>query len=222
MFERVEKKYLMSKDQAERLKNVMKSTMKEDNYHDSMILNLYYDTKDHRLIRSSLEKPVYKEKLRIRSYCIPTLQDEVFFELKKKYQGIVYKRRCSVVLKDAYDQKLNLNNQIEKEIAYFLDIYEKLEPAMVISYHRQSYVGHEDHSFRITFDDDLLERNYDLDLCKGIYGNPLLDEKKVLMEIKLKDAIPLWLANELDQMNVFPISFSKYGLGYAKENCHVK
>lgn len=48
------------------------SLYEKDAYGAYTICNIYYDTGDWRLIRKSLEKTVYKEKLRIRSYGVPT------------------------------------------------------------------------------------------------------------------------------------------------------
>lgn len=216
IFERVEKKYLISRDVYRKLKKDMHDYIQKDLYPVSQILNIYYDTKDHLLIRRSLEKPVYKEKLRIRSYRIPELKDQVYIELKKKYEGVVYKRRSLIPYQDVFEnQKFHYDNeQIGKEIEYFKSFYHDLEPAVMISYQRESFAGKDDPHLRITFDDQIQMRDYDLDLRKGIYGTRILDENYVLMEIKVNDAIPLWLTHLLDQYQIYPTSYSKYGQGY--------
>ena len=67
-FERYEKKYFLSPEQQRQLLQAIGSHVKMDFYGRYTISNLYYDTPDWRLIRTSLEKPIYKEKLRVRSY----------------------------------------------------------------------------------------------------------------------------------------------------------
>lgn len=213
VFERVEKKYLLTKDQYECLMPVIKEHVKEDLYPVSEIHNLYSDTKEDTLIRNSLEKPVYKEKLRIRSYKVPELNDPVYLEIKKKFEGIVYKRRKQVLYKDlkhASEEK----DQIQKEINYLTKQYPGIRPAMIIFYHRTSWIGKEEKDLRITFDTQMKMRKQDLSLEKGNYGILLLNENEILMEIKFLNAMPLWLAHLLDHYKIFPISFSKYGKGY--------
>ena len=95
-FERRELKYRITDAQRAALEAAFDARMVPDEYGESTICNIYYDTADYRLIRAPLEKPAYKEKLRLRSYGVTGPGGEVFLELKKKYKGIVYKRRITL------------------------------------------------------------------------------------------------------------------------------
>ena len=188
----------------------------------STICNIYYDTPSHQLVRNSIEKPVYKEKLRVRSYGVPNNEDMVFVELKKKYKGVVYKRRIEMTLAQTRDffagKEVPHNNpQIENELKYFLKFYEGIAPAMYLSYDRLAYCGAEDPSLRLTFDTHILYREEQKELDKGIWGKELLPAGVRVMEIKIPNAMPLWLSAILDKLEIYPASFSKYGTAYLNE-----
>lgn len=222
VFKRYEKKYMLNKEQYERLTAVINEHMKVDRYGKHTICNLYFDTDDYRLIRTSIEKPVYKEKLRLRSYGIPDHDTKVFLEIKKKYDGIVYKRRISFPLRDAYTylnddtRKMSTaDTQIKKEIDYFISYYHPV-PKMYIAYDRVAYFCEKDNDFRITFDSDIRYRKDDLFLEHGDHGVLLLDKDMYLMELKIAGAIPLWLTRAMSELKIYPTSFSKYGSIYKK------
>ena len=170
------------------------------------------------MIINSLEKPIYKEKIRLRSYGIPKLNDKIFFEIKKKYHGIVYKRRETLTLKKAYDylekDKYN-DSQIMKEIDYCFKKY-KLEPSLYLAYDRYSYID-EDKNFRLTFDYNIRSRTNDLKLDSGDHGDYLLNNNNYIMEVKCLNAMPLWFCDILSKLKIYPISFSKYGKIYEKK-----
>ncbi|MDF2486840.1 MAG: molecular chaperone [Herbinix sp.] len=219
IFKRYEKKYLLNEIKYDQLLQSLKDKLEIDAYGDTSICNIYFDTPQHLLIRNSLEKPVYKEKLRLRSYGTPTEGDKVYVELKKKYKGIVYKRRVKLELSEAeqylyYRRPLDHPSQIEKEIDWFLRFYQDIEPSMYISYRRIAMYGIEDPQLRVTFDTEIQWRDTDLWLEYGSWGNQLLQDNERLMEIKMPGAMPIWLAHILDEMEIYPISFSKYGMGY--------
>ena len=219
IFKRYEKKYLLNPDQYKRLKQRLEGKLEPDRFGKSTISNIYFDTPDHCLIQRSLEKPVYKEKLRLRSYGTPGMSDTVFVELKKKYKSIVYKRRVDMSLKEAvhylYDLKpYEKPSQITKEIDWFLSYYEGISPAMFISYDRTALYSIEDPNLRITFDRNILWREEDLKLDYGVWGDSLLEQGQRVMEIKIPDAMPLWLSHILDDLQIYPTSLSKYGRGY--------
>lgn len=221
IFERVEKKYLLDEYQYTELQKVLKGRFQIDNYGKTTINNIYYDTPDDLLIRRSLEKPVYKEKLRVRSYGRADEDTKVFIELKKKYKGVVYKRRTSMKLKDSdsflsCETKPGKSPQIENEIQYFMNFYEGIAPAMYIGYDRIAMFGLENKDLRITFDTNIRYRQTDLRLDKGSYGEQLLEPGQTLMEIKIPGVMPLWLSKELTRLRIFPTSFSKYGKAYTK------
>jgi len=220
-FKRYEKKYLLDEMKYKRLKLKLQDKLIIDNFGKTTICNIYFDTPDHLLIRNSLEKPIYKEKLRLRSYGTPTESDTVFIELKKKYKGIVYKRREKMELSMAehylYDlEQVNQPSQIIREINWFLNFYHDLTPVMYIAYKRIAMYGFEDPELRITFDSDILWREEELRLECGVWGTQLLEEGWRLMEIKIPGTMPLWLSHILDELEIYPISFSKYGSGYQK------
>lgn len=215
IFERVEKKYMLTGKQHSLLLEAIENYMSPDDYGQHTIGNVYYDTNTYDLIRYSIEKPPYKEKLRLRSYGIPNADSKVFLEIKKKYKGVVYKRRISLTLAEA---EVYLNegirpsqeSQILNEIDYFISYY-KPQPKLYLAYDRVAYFGKIEPDIRITFDHNIRSREYDLSLEKGDQGVLLLDEDKYLMEIKVPKAMPIWLADTLSKLGIYPSSFSKYG-----------
>lgn len=219
VFKRYELKYMLTSAQKEKVLKAMAPYMKLDKYGRTTIRNLYYDTDDYLLIRRSIEKPVYKEKLRIRSYSKATEDNEVFVELKKKYKHIVYKRRVTIPNDEAtkwLSGEINLtkNNQITNEIDYFLGFYNSLHPSIFLSYEREAYYSLDGTDFRVTFDDEILCRQNDLSLASDVYGERILPDDKVLMEIKCSGGIPLWMTEILSKEKIYKTSFSKYGTAY--------
>lgn len=220
VFERVERKFLLTPAQYAGLMRTLPEYMQADQYGESTILSLYLDTEDSLLIRRSLEKPVYKEKLRLRSYGVPREMDNVFLEVKKKVRGVVYKRRICLPLAQAMECLAQgsvpaAGGQIGREIAYMLRRY-RLRPAVLLAYDRTAYAELEPspNQLRITIDRDIRSRQTDLDLRLGSAGELLLAPGMRLMEIKTAHAIPLWLCAALDQNEIRPTSFSKYGRVY--------
>lgn len=219
VFKRYEIKYLLNGKQKEKVLRAMEPYMEPDAYGRSTIRNIYYDTDNYRLVRKSLEKPVYKEKLRVRSYRAVGPDDRVFVELKKKYDGVVYKRRISVAEQAAFQYLTGRisapeSSQITEEIDYFLQFYETLAPKVFLSYEREAFYTKEPGEFRVTFDENILWRETDLSLEKGIYGAPILKPGQTLMEIKTPGAIPLWMVKVLSEESIRQTSFSKYGNAY--------
>lgn len=221
-FRRLEKKYLLKSEQYDGLMKAIADRIRPDEYGESTVCNIYYDTSDFELIRNSIEKPVYKEKLRLRSYGIPTMDSVVFLEIKKKYKKVVYKRRAAMTLSQAEEylsggEAPPIDNiSTLRELDFFLRRYE-LSPALFLAYDRQSYYSVEDDTLRITFDRRIRSRRTDISLSKGDHGELLLPEDIHLMEIKVSGSLPLWLSHIMSELNIFPTSFSKYGRVYAKE-----
>ena len=220
VFKRYELKYLLTTEQKRIILEAMKPYMQLDKYGRTTIRNLYYDTDNYRLIRRSIEKPLYKEKLRIRSYCQASADSTVFVELKKKYEKVVYKRRISLTEREAMrwlsgEAPCPENTQISREIDYFVDFYEELRPAVFLSYEREAYYEKNGGDFRVTFDDTILCRRDDLSLTSPAYGDPILEEGKVLMELKCSGGIPLWMVKVLSRERIYKTSFSKYGTAYS-------
>lgn len=219
-FKRYEIKYLLTNRQKQEIIKAMRPYMKLDKYGHTTIRNIYYDTENFRLIRRSLEKPVYKEKLRVRSYSAAASEDPVFVEPKKKYKKVVYKRRLTLSEKDAMiclngGAALPVRSQIADEIEYFRSFYEGLRPAVFLTYEREAFFETNGGDFRVTFDENILYRDHDILLGAEVYGTPLLPEKGYsLMEIKTSGGIPLWMTDVLNDLKVYQTSFSKYGAAY--------
>lgn len=218
-FKRYEIKYLLTAPQKERILQVMEPYMKLDSYGRTVIRNIYYDTNSFRLIQRSLEKPAYKEKLRIRSYQTAAGDDPVFVELKKKYQSVVYKRRLTLPEAQAmeafrYNLPLPVHSQIAREIEYFRAYYAGLHPTVFLSYEREAFYSLDGSEFRVTFDENILYRSYNFSLGSEVYGTPLLGQGQTLMEIKTAGGLPLWMSHELNRLRIFQTSFSKYGSAY--------
>lgn len=219
IFQRYEIKYLLSFRQYQSILPVIKEYMVPDIHGKSSIQSLYFDTEDSLLIRRSLEKPEYKEKLRLRSYGLVKEGDPVFLEIKKKSGGIVYKRRISLTEEEAqiyiYSYNVHAKTQIGKEIAYFKRLYQSLKPAILLIYDRTAYCE-KGGALRITFDSNIRYRQEAFSLTEGLYGTRLLDEEQILMEVKTDAAIPLWLSHLLCRNQIFKTNFSKYGEAYKK------
>ena len=222
VFNRYEKKYLMPESVYHELRYRLEPYMKEDQYGLHTICNIYYDTPDDYLIRRSIEKPVYKEKLRLRSYGVPTLESQVFLEINKKYKKVVNKRRIQLTLQEAYDYvehgiRPDKDNQILHEIDFFLQRY-PLERGLYLAYDRIALFGKEDASFRLTFDQKIRSRRTFMGMENGSYGKLLLPEGYYLMESKIMGTTPLWFAEILSDLSIYSVSFSKYGNIYKKEH----
>ncbi|ALP93837.1 VTC domain [uncultured Clostridium sp.] len=220
-FQRYEKKYLLNPEQYQKIRAGLAPYMEADEHGRYTICNLYYDTPDFQLIRASLDKPVYKEKLRMRSYGVPADGDSVFVELKKKYKGVVYKRRTVLEAGEALDYLAGrcsprAKDQICREIDWFLGRYHPV-PQVFIAYDREALAGLEDRVLRVTFDIDLRWRDTALDLRSGDGGERITSRDQILMEIKIPGSAPVWLSRLLSENSVFPTSFSKYGVCY-REN----
>ena len=218
VFKRFEIKYIITEDQCEKLKALFTPYMKGDEYGNSTIKNIYFDTPSYLLIRNSIDKPIYKEKLRLRGYGDISPSSPVFLEVKKKYKGIVYKRRVKLTEQAAIDYvsgKTELpDSQISREIDYFISYYGDLCPKVVITYEREAYYSKTDDTFRVTFDKNVLYRQNDLSLESSAYGKEILPPGLVLMEVKTAYAIPLWLTAFLSENKIYKTSFSKYGTAY--------
>lgn len=242
-FERKEVKYRLNAAQHRAVLEALEGRMAADEYGRTRITSLYMDTPRRDLIARSLEKPLYKEKLRVRWYGTPKSSERVYVEVKKKYKGIVYKRRvgCSNAasqaylvgrmpyedacarfpLADAAQQEESLTShslQIAREIDQFVARYGNLRPSMYIVCERTAYAplpGGEADDLRITFDTGIAYRDVLQagDRTRSSY-HPLLGLGEAIMEIKTAGAFPLWLVDALNGCESYPSSFSKYGAAY--------
>lgn len=221
VFKRYELKYLLTEEQYRMLQEAMAAHMQIDEYGKNTIRNIYFDTPDYLLIRRSLEKPLYKEKLRVRSYGDFTDRSSVFVEMKKKYEGVVYKRRLTLSQKEAFGflvdhTPLEEETQIAKELFYFMERYGSLQPAMALHYEREAYYGLEDGDFRMTFDHDIRINTENVSLGNEGVFTPILNPNMVLLEVKTGMGIPAWLLTFFSENKIYKTSFSKYGTAYQK------
>lgn len=227
VFNRYEKKYLLDQKTYEEIMEKLNVHMALDAYNEAngfyTISNIYYDTENDDLIKKSLSKPVYKEKLRLRAYGVPSLDDKVYLEIKKKYKGLVNKRRSTLTLREAYaflltkqipEKKPYHNRQVLKEIAFFMEHYE-LKPSTYIAYDRKALFCD---ALRVTFDTNIRSRRTSLGLELGDHGRLLLDEWQWLMEVKAEKTLPMWFVRILSEYKIYSTGFSKYGKEYLTRN----
>lgn len=220
IFRRVEKKYQLVPAQKEALLALIRGHLVPDVHGRNTICSLYLDTPDHLIIRNSINAVAYKEKLRLRSYGTPGMDDHVFLEIKKKYKGVVYKRREVMTLREAmayidHGEK-PCDTQIMREIDYAMHFYRSPKPSMLIAYEREAYFDKDDPNLRITFDTNVRARDTECQFEKGSQGERLLPEDVFLMEIKTTGAMPVWLARALSECGILPTRFSKYGTAYLR------
>ena len=220
VFKRIEKKYLLSEAQQEALFQRIGARLRPDEYGRSTVLSLYLDTPDRRIIRNSIEAADYKEKLRLRSYGTAGADSTVFLELKKKFGGVVYKRRAAMTLTEA-ERYLRMGikpfeSQIMSELDWAMKLYGRPKAAMLIACEREAWFDEEHPDLRLTFDRNIRYRENELRLDRGCAGCALLPKNTVLLEIKTAGAMPLWLADALDAEGILPGSFSKYGEAYLR------
>lgn len=219
VFKRYELKFILSKVQFNKLEKLIAHYMTLDSFGRHKIRNVYYDTDDYKVIRHSLEKPIYKEKLRLRLYGEASNSSEIFIELKKKFKGVVYKRRIKANCLEV-DKFLNgLEHSIEqsqvlKEIEYFKNSFDDLKPKAYIYYEREAYFCSNDENFRMTFDFNIKCRNKDVSLYDSKLDRQILEDNKVLLEVKTVNGLPFWLTSFLSNERVYKTSFSKYGTAY--------
>ena len=218
VFARKELKYRLTASQDRFLREALAPYVTPDRYGESTICNIYYDTPDFRLIRKSIEKPVYKEKLRLRSYGPAGPDDHTFLELKKKYKGIVYKRRICLPERDAMNylngtSPLPEQNQIARELDWFLDFYGDLQPAVYLNYDRTAYYSNEDPDLRITFDRDLTASADIGRFLEGDYrSRPVLSTGQNLLEVKWDAVMPSHIKEVLSLEQLQWTAFSKYSM----------
>ena len=221
-FSRIEQKYLLTEETAAALLAAFSDDLCPDEWGESRIYSLYFDTPDHLLVRRSLEHPVYKEKLRLRSYGKCTPESQVFLELKKKCAGVGTKRRAKIPYRAALayletgqhpEELTYIDEQVLREIDYYR-AHNTVYPKIYVSYVRNAFFGRDDPSFRVTFDSNILTRRYDLDLALGRYGDPALSPGKALIEVKFSGAVPLWFCRIMSDFGLSFHTFSKVGTNF--------
>ena len=218
IFKRVEQKYILSKWEYDNIQKIINEYFLKDRYYQSKIANIYYDNDNNDMLITSLEKPIFKKKIRVRSY---GEDDSIYFEIKEKYDDIVYKRRVKLLMNE-YNNYLignkisNSNQQIMREIDYYVNYY-KIHPYVYVAYDRLSYYSKDDFNFRITFDNNLRYRFNNLDCCCDEDTIKYFDSDKYIMEVKCLNSLPYWFVKYLSSNKIYPTSFSKVGSIYMKE-----
>ena len=229
VMKRTEIKYVLDPAQTRYIKEAIRGHMEPDRFGLTQIASLYYDTPDRRLIAESIQKPAFKEKIRVRSYGPAAPGSPMFLELKRKCKGEVYKRRIATdiagiqrffagesVLEEAPGQERKFcEEQIAKELEYFRDFYGDLRPSCLIMVDRIAYYE-PGGDLRITLDFDPRYRDHDLNLTTSMEGESLLPEGWSIMEIKVQQSMPLWLVRILSEGKIYKTSFSKYGEAYKR------
>ncbi|MDO5042471.1 MAG: polyphosphate polymerase domain-containing protein [Slackia sp.] len=245
-FERKEVKYRLSAVQHKAILSAFRGRLAPDVYGSSLVKSVYFDTDKRDMIAHSLEKPLYKEKLRVRSYGTPSESDLVFVEVKKKYDGVVYKRRIAMSYAAAraylggtsYEAACAaypldnpgvsnafspVNIQVAREIDAIMHRWGPLRASMLTTCVRTAY-GPIDESGAGVADEEGLRVTFDASLgyCDlhapraGVKTFPLIGPEETIMEVKSRGPYPLWLADALDACGAYPSSFSKYGEAYRR------
>ena len=226
VFERTETKYILTLSQRRALLEKIEQYVKPDEYGESTVCSLYFDTDNHRLIRQSMEKPTYKEKLRLRSYGTPKRDGNVFLELKKKYNGVVYKRRLTLSYNAAmaYIRRSVLpeDSQIMREIDWAMKYYEGIAPKMFIAYDRTAFYSKQDHELRVTFDRKVFvgeKKVPGIAGLKSVHQTPVADRSKIpswgnmYIDIGAKDRAEAEEKVSVGDVCVFDSDFVRFGTG---------
>lgn len=218
IIDRCEQKYFITNEQYNYLIKKIGKKLEKDKYFKERIYNVYFDNDNMDLINRSMDKPMYKEKIRLRSYLVPKNDEIVFLEIKKKYKDTSNKRRIEISYNDAlnyiYKGIIPINSQIMNEIDYCFKKY-NLKPVINITYDRLAYYLKEDENVRLTFDNNV---KYDMNdkLLNDIRSDDKLFNEGYIMEIKTFNGLPRWLIDALDELNIYPTSYSKIGKIYSK------
>lgn len=221
IFKRVEQKYILSFKEYKLLQKMIRERFNKDKYYKSKIYNIYFDNDNNDMIINSIEKPIFKDKIRVRSYSeVKDDDDIVYLEMKQKYKHVVYKRRVMMTFKE-YNDYINNHvisdnaGQIMKEIDYYINYY-KVFPYMSVMYDRVSYYSKEDENLRVTFDSNLRSRRCNLGLCDDKIDEKYFDDDMYIMEVKGINNLPKWFVDVLSTNKIYPRSFSKVGSIYIK------
>lgn len=218
IFKRYEKKYRLNTEEYQQFMSIVRDKLVPDIHGRNTVCSLYLDTPDYLLIRNSIDAVSYKEKLRLRSYGVPNDEKKIFFEIKKKYKGVVYKRRVSMLKNDAFEYieigDPPFDSQIMREIDYLMKLYRQPKPNVCILCEREAFFSIDDENVRLTFDENLRYRIGFPNAENINEGTPIVKDGEYIMEIKTPGAMPLWLAHALSECKIYPAKFSKYAHAY--------
>lgn len=219
---RCEYKYLLDKMTADALRTRIAERLTPDENSKGLpyvISSLYFDSSAHKLYFQTLDRSVYRYKLRLRVYGESNSSDSIsFFEIKSKLDGLSTKRRLKLPL--AVNEQLWSDRTLPEElkphdlklardILFLLDT-DRLAPTSIVSYERLAYCRNDESRLRVTFDTKLRIRTNDLDLRHGTHGTPIMNDECIL-EVKSCSSIPLWLTRLIGEYRLANTSYSKYG-----------
>ena len=224
-FNRFELKYLINLRQAEQFKSALRAYLVPDEHgtHNGRysLSSLYYDSPD---LRCDWEKGYglrFRRKLRIRHYeTDETLTEEtpIFLEIKQRIDRVTQKRRAVLSYGDALrlcnDRQLPEGSEEDRttleEMYVFLWQY-NLRPVSIVRYDRQAFIGTEyDVGLRVTFDTNLTFQSHRLYIHEEPSPLPMLSPNQVVLEIKVNERIPTWLAGLIADNNLKMVRVSKY------------
>jgi hypothetical protein len=226
LFTRYELKYLITFDTYRTLADTLIPYMQYDPFGDKQgrysIFSLYFDSPDRKIYYETMNRAAFRQKLRLRIYNSASIDDSAYFEVKQKFKNVVNKRRTAIQLSDAYrfiEKRADVsdlenysasNKQVLKEIRSFRDVY-RLAPAVIVGYDRQAFHGIDDTDLRITFDYHLTCRNDNYRLENGMHnGAYFVPPNLVVLEVKVKHSVPLWLTKLLSEFRCPLRSVSKF------------
>jgi hypothetical protein len=224
-FTREEIKYQITSKIADILMCEFNKRLTPDMFPKYKVHTIYYDNDNDGIITHSIQKPViFKEKLRLRFYENNNVLNPFgYFELKRKYDGTVYKKRIKLspsqaeeLLQGKSALEVLDETQISIEILAFLK-RTNAKPKIYIGFERHAYEEKPEMDLRVTLDTDIASRRKGLGLRSSTLDVPLFLGKTFVLEIKSSLAYPMWLAELLSKHKIYPIPFSKWGAIYEKE-----
>ena len=125
--------------------------------------------------------------------------------------GTLIKDLIKYPVKKDKENKYNKNNNLQ----VFYKKY-NLKPVCVVSYKRQPFLSKVEKSFRLTFDTNVMVRNYNFDLHFGGGSKLIVPRSICIMEVKFNNFIPNWAIKIIHNNDCIQYKISKYAAGLAK------
>ncbi|KKN43221.1 hypothetical protein LCGC14_0705340 [marine sediment metagenome] len=201
------------------------------NNYSYEVRSLYFDSNFRHALLEKKDGIGIRRKLRIRYYpdYSRDSQEFVFIEIKKKINENVAKSRVYVKLKNALvildnnnpEAKTfyrNASTQDKSTLEEIWFLYKKfnLKPACVVSYKRQPFLSKVEKTFRLTFDTNVMIRNYNFDLHFGGGSELIVPRGISIMEVKFNNIIPNWAIKIIQSNNCVQYKISKFAAGLEK------
>jgi len=228
---RYEFKYLITEDQADYIREVVRTFADADAYGDNGVYDvtsLYYDTWDWRLALQTVEGIRNRYKMRIRTYGF-TDDMPVFVEIKGRVGTSICKSRALIPREHWSLLSLNqppppegftaLKESHQSDYDSFRNLMDVLDlrPRLWVSYQREAYGSRYGDGARLTFDRHLKVQAPDLDRpdvpvdCE--YQMVNLDGPQTILELKFNNAFPSWMRTIVNQCELRRTACSKYVQG---------